>query len=841
MIDEHPDPRAAELPWDPAASIPGRFVAWARRAPDHEAIATPDAAMTRDELDRLTNRIARTIPHESPGAPVAVLCSDEAEFQAAQLGVLKAGRPVVPLHPSEPPVRRERILDQTGAGVVILSVTQPEALGAGRHVLHMGDLTDDDRPVAPTMGGDDTALIQYTSGSTGAPKGIVHTHRSLLAKTAGFAAALGMSPGDRVILLNRGTSLETLAAFIVGAGLYPYDIRERGIAGLPSWITESEITILRSPPSLLRTLAAVVGAGDLRGVRTVAPAGEVFSPADLEMLRACFAPGTTLLHVYGSAEAGVVTTQILDASFDGDSDVLPVGRPVPGTGVTLVDQEGEAVPPGSTGLIAVTGPALASGYLGRDDLTAARFQGSGGDRRFVSGDLGRFDDRGRLVFEGRDDGQVKIRGFRVEVGEVEAVLRTLDEIADAAVVARAADGGETRLVAYYRPVDRDHPPSVGDLRSEAARSLPDHMIPSAWVAMESFPINANGKIDRSALPEPARAGEAGMPSGSGVTGRLAHLWREILGVDRVEMTDSFFDLGGDSLAAAALMAAVEHEFGSRIAMADLFEHETLAFMSDALGSGRSRSSVGLVEPLRRTGDLPPLYCISMPGWSSYAYGTLARHVDPRRPMFAVRDDEPPRGKGPRLRRMAARYARLIARDSTGPYHLLGHSAAGVLAYEVARRLEEGGREVAFVGMIDSGYPGVGPSRIGAIRWAIRTHGLPGTLRLAIDRARRRRSGPRRSAADPDPLRRVRRAGTTAYRRHRVEPWSGPTTYFRTRDERRSPAASRWRRLVRRVVDVEGAHANGPDWVLGERHAEGFARTLEEAIAEHDERQATTDP
>ena len=819
-------------------SIVARYAEHVEQRPDRIAIRTPDAFLTYREVDLLTNRLAHSIPWSSERRPVAIRCDDEISLQVAQLGVLKSGRPLILMHPTEPPARCSLILEETGADVVVVSAdSATAALGDGRTVIRMDQLSEDadffDLEILP----DDQALLQYTSGSSGVPKVVVHSHRTALTRTEGFVRAVGITETDRLILITRVTSLETFAAFLTGASLYPYDIRTRGIVDLPGWIRDERVSVFRSPPSVLRAFAAQVGDGSLPDLRIIVQAGEVLSPSDLDLFRSTFDSHTKLLHLYGSAEAGVATTQRLDASFDSAADLLPVGAAVPDVEVTVVDRDGQSVKRGEAGVISIASPSLAIGYLGRDDLTSERFVGMGTNRRFLSGDIGRFDRKGRLEFLGREDSQVKVRGQWVEIGEVETALRRIGGLAEAAVVTRSNAAGSTELVGYYT-LQGTTDPGISDIRTALSRSLPDHMIPTNWVHVESFPMNATGKIDRKALPDPQQDSSRDVKSDGGALNRLAELWEDILGVAEVRMGDSFFDLGGDSLAAAGLLAAVEQEFGRRIPMADLFEHETLEFMAGLVEAAAPESPRSLLVPIKRTGNLPPLYCLDLPGWSGAKYLQLARHMSSQQPLVAVADDLTDAGSSyASVEEIATVYREAILDASDGPYHLLGQSAAGVIAYEVARQIVERGRDVGFVGIIDANYPGTSEYRGTRRLWrAVRRNGLLGTVELIRSRAshrlrrlRRADQRPTRHKADDHRIDQIT-SMIAACRRYQAAPFDGSVTYFRASDGGiRSVAVDRWRALGADVVDVAGTHT-GQGSVLGKGFAKEFARALDSAIA-----------
>lgn len=818
---------------EPAATEPSRdsildpVAAHARAHPDRPLLVTPERTVTWGEFDVLARRVAHSLPAGSDRPPVVVVCEDEVDFQVAQWGAIVAGRAAVVVHPSEPPARVAAIVSESGADAVIVSAGQ-EAGVPGVAVVRMDDLASAE-PWSAAVSPDDLSLVQFTSGSTGVPKGVAHSHRSLLAESVVYAREVGIVPDDRVILLNRAASLDTFGALLVGATVYPYDAKRRGTVDLPRWVAEAEVSVFRSTPSLLRAFGARVGAHRPAGVRIVVQGGEVLTPADVALVRRVFPPRTSLLHIYGTSETGVATAGIVDDALAA-LPAIPVGSAVAGMQVAILDRNGIPVSGGQIGVVAVSGVALAAGYVGRPDLTAERFRGTGAGRHFVTGDLGRFDDAGRLVLEGRDDRQVKIRGFRVELDEVEAALRRVPGVAEAAVVTRPDATGGMRLVGYHRS-ESGTPATSRSLREAMGRDLPDHLVPSLFVAVDEFPLASHGKVDRDRLPDPREHRPEGDIAATGMPARMAALWQDLLGVGAVGLDDSFFDLGGDSLAAAALLAAVEEEFGVRVPMADLFDVETLGEMCAVVAAADHDTGPGLLVPLQRSGDLPPLYCVHLPGWSEGVFRPLARQIDRRRPMIGILEEPPP--DWPRDRTfadLADRYAQAVSDAAAGdPILLLGHSGSGILAAEMARQLLARGTTVAWLGIIDSAIPGASSGPIARVlgipeRWrqAVQRRGGAGAVaRLAVSRL----------AGEAAARRRSQRRILAAYRRHRLGSLTGiPTTYFlATGGGAVTGAAEHWRDRGATVVPVGGVHT-GPGSVMSDDHATELARAIEQALA-----------
>jgi thioesterase domain-containing protein/acyl carrier protein len=368
------------------------------------------------------------------------------------------------------------------------------------------------------------------------------------------------------------------------------------------------------------------------------------------------------------------------------------------------------------------------------------------------------------------------------------------------------------------------------------------MIPTAWVPMSSFPMAPNGKIDRRSLPEPPPSMGVDLDPGSSVSVRMAAIWSSLLGVETIGMSDSFFDLGGDSLAAAGLLAAVEQEFGCRIPMADLFERDTFESMCSAAEAVHPMGSGSFLVPIKRSGDLPPLYCLHRPGWTEAVYWNVSRHVNDRRPVIGVLD--PVTAERPAdlsVVETARRQAEAIRDASEGPYYVMGYSGAGVIAYEVGRQLASRGADVDFVGMVDSGFPEGWSFPFRRLVRAVRRIGVTQVASQALFRARHRLGllhDAQAATAAAETVRRDMFGELRSFHRHRVQAFDGPVIYFRAAGRKhRTRGIRRWRRLVREVVDVAGTHG-GPESILGENHADSLALAIESAIAKTREGAAT---
>jgi amino acid adenylation domain-containing protein len=575
-------------------SIPSRFAALVRYRPEALAVKAGGAWLSYAQLDRLSNRVAHAIlSQRGPGEEaVALLLDKGVDFVAAFLGILKAGKIVVPLDASYPAARTRFMVEDSGARLIVCDVSPPpDAVPPGVMPLALRAVGSDDGDLTLPLGAGSGAVILYTSGSTGQPKGVVWDHRSLLHTTMTYCQAVTVSMADRVALIFSGSAFggmrDIMAALLNGATLLPFDVRTQGVAALADWIEAERVSVVNIGVTAFRHLVGVlVPDRCLRAPRALRVGGETMAAPDALAAWHHFPPPCCLHFAFGTTETGNATEMIFPRGAEFPGRGAPTGYPVHGMEVLILDGAGKPVAPGEQGEIAIRSRYFPPGYWRRPDLTERAYTpdpSADGTRLYRTGDVGYLDDRdGCLVHLGRLDAQVKIRGYRVDPGEVEAVLLAQPGVTHAAVVALERAPGDRRLVAYVAPAGT---PGVAapELRRALAERLPTHLVPSILVALPALPSTPQGKIDRRALPPPDWSGAAVtqpyVAPRTPLETEVAALWAEVLGLDRVGVTESFLDLGGDSLLATRLAARVIERFRLPLAIFRLLGAGTVEEMS----------------------------------------------------------------------------------------------------------------------------------------------------------------------------------------------------------------------------------------------------------------------
>ncbi|WP_428833592.1 amino acid adenylation domain-containing protein [Mycolicibacterium porcinum] len=570
-----------------ASSIPAMFAAQVERAPGSEAVSFEGRTLSYRELDEASNRLARLLIDvgAGPGACVGLLAGRSADAVVAILGVLKSGAAYLPIDPAVPDARVEFMLTDARPVVVLTTGGLVERLGGcGVPVVEVDDPRIDAQPASalPVPAPDDIAHIIYTSGTTGVPKGVAVTHQNVTRLFDGLDVGIEMGP-QQVWAQCSSLAFDYSVWEIWGALLHggrlvvvPESVT-RSPQDLQALVVAEGVTVLSQTPSAVGVLdPAVLGSVSALMVAAEACPAEVVDR---------WAPGRVMINGYGPTETTVYAT--ISAPLVAGVNTVPVGVPVPGAALFVLDRWLRRVPPGVVGELYVAGRGVSAGYLGRAGLTASRFVpcpfGGPGARMYRTGDLVWWGADGQLRYAGRADEQVKIRGYRIELGEIQAALADLDGVDQAVVIAREDRPGDKRLVGYITGAA-----DPAQLKTALAERLPAYMVPAAVVVLDALPLTVNGKLDKRALPAPEYTGDRYRAPSTAAEEVLAGIYAQVLGLERVGVDDSFFDLGGDSIMAMRVVSAVNTTLDAGLSVRTLFDAPTVAQLAPRLGEGTGR-------------------------------------------------------------------------------------------------------------------------------------------------------------------------------------------------------------------------------------------------------------
>jgi amino acid adenylation domain-containing protein len=820
-----------------ARSFPQRCLhelveAIAAKSPNEIAVVHGQEQLSYGEFNARANQMAHSLRKRGVGRNVRVgICLPRSlDFAVALLGVLKSGGTVVPLDPKYPSERLTLMLDDVAAPIVLtehglLQATVP----AGTQVVHVSEEREivagepRNNPGAGSIPGD-IAYVIYTSGSTGRPRGVLLPHAGLANYTIGAAEMFELRPGDRMLQfcsISFDAAVEEIFSTWAAGATLVFLIEDVSLepSELLSWVAKQHISVMDLPTAYwhewvyaLPVLTEKVPAG----LRLVIVGGEKASPEAYSTWHKLVGNRVRWVNTYGPAEASVVATAYEPKLQPGDEPHarLPIGRPVANARVYLLDPDLNPVPVGVPGELHIGGVGVAQGYLNLPELTEQKFipdmfSDDPSARMYKTGDLARYLPSGEIEFVGRRDNQVKIRGFRVEPGEIESVLTKHPGVNEAAVVLRE-DAGNKRLVGYAVR-SQQGTASESELRRHVKKHLPEYMVPSEFVFLESMPLTPNGKVNRRALP--VSKSDASLVATQTVTtndplqAQLIQIWEELLGRKLIGVRDNFFDLGGHSLLAARLMHRIKQVHGKTLPLAALLQAPTVEQLAAVLQDDFSShwSSLVAIQP---EGSKPPFFCVHGVGGNVVGFHELARHMKPDYPFYGLQSQGLD-GKRPlptRIEDMAAHYLEEIRTVQVeGPYHLGGFSFGGVVAYEMARQLLSRGEDVGLLVLFDTYASNPKPVKLmDLLRHPsqVRLSQLPSELRKKV----------RRTILAwrlPEALKTVMRTNAHAAEQYRLQPYSGKAVLLRAGDSWRVPEDpyAKWGQLIGEleITEIGGAH------------------------------------
>lgn len=673
----------------------------AEETPDHTALVYDNMSFSYEELDKRSNALARELYQNGfrKNETAGIWAAHSPEFIISVLAVLKAGGAYLPLDAELPPERVSFMLEETQAKMLIVQKgLEQNAAFSGTCITSDAQTLMEENHIPINIGSspDDLAYIMYTSGSTGRPKGVMITNRNVvsLVSNSNYTSA---SVDDRFILTGSisfdAVTFEMFGALLHGASLH---IIDKSTMLSPdrfgTYLLENDITVLFLTTALFNQLAQAQ-ADMFRGLHTLYVGGEALSPALMNAVRhAC--PDLALHNIYGPTENTTFSTFFeMKRDYAGP---IPIGKPISNSTAFILDAKGRLLPIGVPGELCVGGDGVAKGYLNRDDLTNAVFSPHPflpGERIYRTGDLARWLPDGNLEYISRIDRQIKIRGKRIEPAEIEARLLEMEGVQEAAVTLREKDG-EAQLYTHYVGDDKR---TETDIRADLARVLPDYMIPQHWVRVERMPLTGNGKIDRSALPIPEikndKRQDITLPRNL-VEEELANIWKNVLGVNTISIDDDFFALGGHSLKALQVIHTLKHQQQIDIPIDFLFEHPTIAQLAEKLYSKQlTAADEQHVIKLNQHGA-QNLFCFPpISGFGIY-FKELALLLNDKAAVYGFHFIE-------HDTRIEQYVNCMTDIQPDGPYVLLGYSAGGNLAFEVAQAMERRGLEVSDFIIVDA--------------------------------------------------------------------------------------------------------------------------------------------
>nr|WP_272918275.1 amino acid adenylation domain-containing protein [Gordonia sp. SID5947] len=698
------------------------------RRPNGIAIRWSGRSITYAEADRWSDEVAARLAAAGarPEEYVAIALRRSADSVRSVWAVAKTGAAFLPVDPTYPADRIAMLLADSGARLGITDRRTRADLPDSIEWLVLDDHPMASRTAPPVVAErrntladnvDHPAYLIYTSGSTGTPKGVVVSHRGL-ANLVGERRHTYRVDEDSRFLHNTSPSFdmsvgEQLAALSASATLVISD-PDASPTTLPDLVGREGVTHALLTPTALATMEPE----SLEGLRVLGVGGEAIG----RELVSRWAPGRAMRNGYGPTEAtDIATVAALEPDTVTPAGAIPIGRPVRGFEMAVLDPALRPVARGVVGELYLGGPALARGYHGRAALTADRFVanpfGRAGDRMYRTGDLVSLADDDSIRYLGRADRQVKIRGHRIELGEIEAVLLRSPSVRQAVTVGKPGPQGHVVLVGYVvgpdSPPTDDARPQPREIIDHASRTLPRHMVPSAIVVLDAIPTTPSGKVDERALPDPEFASTTAYAPPTTPTEQLvAEEFAHQLGLERVGIDDDFFLLGGTSLSAFAMVARLRDHTGSMLSIAAVLDEPTPRALARGLDDPdpvADDAALGVLLPIRPIGTGAPIFCVHPAIGLSWGYAGLLRHLDADRPVYGLQIPGVVDGDSvlsyESIDEVADRYLREIRHVMPhGPVHLLGWSLGGVIAHTIAARISAAGGTVASLTLLDSVIP-----------------------------------------------------------------------------------------------------------------------------------------
>ncbi|RON48841.1 amino acid adenylation domain-containing protein [Pseudomonas frederiksbergensis] len=704
-----------------APCVQQRIAAQAEQTPDAVALIVGGDCLTYAQLDARANQLANKLIEAGVGPDrlVGISVERSVEMIVGLLAILKAGGAYVPLDPAYPEDRLAYMIEDSGLELLL---TQSHLQGQLPIPAGLNTLLLDQPPAwlaaypqtCPTvaLNGEHLAYVIYTSGSTGKPKGVMVRHAALCNFVESMVHQPGIAAQDRMLSLTTFSfdifGLEIYGPLLAGARvvLTGKDVHQDPQAVL-ELIERHGVTVLQATPSTWRMLLDHEQASILAG-RSFLCGGEAL-PQELAQRMLALSP--KVWNLYGPTET-TIWSALHPLTRENTQPYL--GKPINNTALYILGSDLELNPIGAPGELLIGGDGLARGYFQRPSLTAERFVPDpfsfSGERLYRTGDLTRYRAEGVIEYIGRIDHQVKIRGFRIELGEIEARLLALDSVRETVVVAQDGPTGP-QLVGYVVAAAsyEDEAALRAELKASLKAELPEYMVPAHLLFLAQLPQTPNGKVDRKALPLPDLS-QSQRPYIAPVTpleNALAELWQEALQVKRVSLDDNFFELGGHSILAIQFISTLHARLGIKLALQQMLAYPTVEELARFIALEHQQNAQSVVALNASTASAPGLFCLHPSGGIVFCYQPLAKKLAPHAKTFGVmhKGFADKASSAQTWAEMIADYsAQIVEQQPHGPYRLMGWSLGGAIAMDIAARLEQQGREVSFLGLVDTNVP-----------------------------------------------------------------------------------------------------------------------------------------
>lgn len=713
----------------------------ARRQPNHIAVEIEGERLTYRELNERANQVAHYLRRLGVTAEVRVgiLMERSLEMILGLWGVLKAGGAYVPLEPTSPEGRLSFMLEDAGVQVILSQEKLSGRLSGSRATMicldsHWQRITTESttNPLNETVA-ENLVYVIYTSGSTGRPKGVMISHQGLVNYLSWCTREYAVTDGKGTVVhspLGFDLTVTSLLSPLLAGQRVILLAEQPEIESLRKTLRAgADFSLIKITPAHLELLSLTTPSDKVQEwARALIIGGDALFGENLSFWRK-HAPATRLINEYGPTETVVGCCVFESPRGEIPSGAVPIGKPIANTELYVLDERQQLVPVGLPGELYIGGDGLARGYMNRPDLTAQNFaphpfSAKAGARLYRTGDIARYLPDGNLEYLGRADRQVKIRGFRIELGEVEAAVARHPSIREAVVIVSEDQPGNKRLVAYCVPraqnaasqTQNGHPLSPDSLRDYLQKELPDYMMPSGFVMLETLPLTANGKVDRRALPSLNGNGsdraETFIAPRDVLELQLAQIWEEILDRRPIGVGDDFFKLGGHSILAARLMARIQQQLGINLPLATLFKRATIEYLASLLRREQPASSFSSLVTIQSGNSTPPFFCVHPSGGNVLCYAALAHHLGPQQTFYGLQSWALSGVNFPHttIEDMATHYLNEMKTvQSHGPYFLGGWSMGGVVAFEIAQQIRMQGEQVGLLALLDSRAPAPAPA------------------------------------------------------------------------------------------------------------------------------------